>query len=160
MSQRPYRFHHPVEVRFSDIDVGGHAHHSHALVYFEEARAAYWREVVGREGLDDVDYILAEASARYHARVRWPRTLRVGVRVSRLTRRSFEMEYEVQGEGSAGPLITGSTVQVMYDYDAGATGRVPDDVRAAVVALEGPFGRRGYPQDAPSTRDEGIGRGP
>ena len=46
--RQPYRFRHPVEVRFKDIDIGGHAHHSHALVYFEEARSAYWREGVGR----------------------------------------------------------------------------------------------------------------
>ena len=35
------------DVRFKDVDVGGHAHHSHALVYFEEARWAYWARVVG-----------------------------------------------------------------------------------------------------------------
>ena len=34
--RQPYRFQHPVDVRFKDIDVGGHAHHSHTLVYFEE----------------------------------------------------------------------------------------------------------------------------
>ena len=73
-----FRFHHPVEVRFRDIDVGGHAHHSEALMYFEEARAAYWREVAGQAGLDDIDYIMAEATIRWHQRVFWPQTLSVG----------------------------------------------------------------------------------
>ena len=43
-----FRFHHPVTVRFRDIDIGGHAHHADALIYFEEARWAYWMEVVGQ----------------------------------------------------------------------------------------------------------------
>lgn len=52
-------------------------HHSHALVYFEEARAAYWGQVVSRAGLDEIDYILAEATIRFHARVLYPETLTV-----------------------------------------------------------------------------------
>lgn len=144
MDRSPFRFRHDVEVRFKDIDIGGHAHHSHALVYFEEARAAYWREVVGRGSLDDVDYILAEAQVRYHARVLWPQRLDVGVRVSRLGKRHFEMEYEVrsaQGER----LVSGTTTQVMYDYEAGASAAIPDETRAAIDALDGPFGPGGRP---------------
>lgn len=136
---QPYRFHHHVEVRFKDIDVGGHAHHSHALVYFEEARAAYWREVVGRSGLEDVDYILAEATIRWHQRVLWPARLDVGLRVPLLARKHFAMEYLVTSlEGV--PLVSGRTVQVMYDYQARASKRVPEDVRAGITARDGPFG--------------------
>ncbi len=144
MSSDPFRFHHPVEVRFKDIDVGGHAHHSHAFVYFEEARASYWREVAGRAGLDDIDYILAEAEVRWHRRVLWPQTLSVGVRVSRLGKKHFEMEYEVLGADGA-RLQTGRTVQIMYDYEAGRTASIPDDVRAAIEGFDGPFGAGGRP---------------
>jgi acyl-CoA thioester hydrolase len=139
-----FRFHHEVDVRFKDIDIGGHAHHSHALVYIEEARVAYWRDVVGRPHLSDVDYILAEARLRYHARVLYPQRLRVGVRVSRLGKRHFEMDYEVRG-ADGGLLVSAVTVQVMYDYEAGATKPVPDDVRGAIGAADGPFGPGGRP---------------
>ena len=146
MSQPVFHFRHPVEVRFKDIDVGGHAHHSHALVYFEEARAAYWREVVGRGSLDEVDYILAEAEIRWVRRVLWPQTLDVGVRVSRLGKKHFHMTYEVKGgEDGEEVLVTGRTVQVMYDYDAGESARVPPDVRDRIAAVDGPFGRGGLP---------------
>jgi acyl-CoA thioesterase FadM len=53
--RQPYRFRHPVEVRLKDIDVGGHAHDSHVLVYLEEARASYWQDVVGRPEAGAVD---------------------------------------------------------------------------------------------------------
>ena len=139
---QPYRFRHSVDVRFKDIDVGGHAHHSHALVYFEEARAAYWREVVGKGGLEDIDYILAEATIRWHQRVLWPARLDVSLRIPLLARKHFVMEYLVtSAEGL--PLVSGQTIQVMYDYGAGASKRVPDDVRAAITARDGPFGAGG-----------------
>lgn len=136
-----FRFRHPVDVRFKDIDIGGHAHHSHALVYMEEARAAYWREVAGRPSIEEVDYILAEARVRYLARVLYPQRLSVGVRVSRLGSRRFDMEYEVTGQDGQ-VLAEGTTVQVMYDYAAGATMVMPTDLRARLDAFDGPFARR------------------
>lgn len=140
----PFRFHHDVPVRFQDVDIGGHAHHAHALVYFEEARAAYWREVVGRAGLDDIDYILAECEVRWHRRVLWPQTLTVGVRVSRLGRKHFDMLYRVVGDD--GELLqSGRTVQVMYDYAAGRVKAIPPEVRVAIEGRDGPFGRGGHP---------------
>ncbi|HSM06212.1 MAG TPA: thioesterase family protein [Longimicrobiales bacterium] len=146
MDQSRFRFQYTVPVRFKDIDIGGHAHHSHALVYFEEARAAYWRDVVGRTGLEDVDYILAELHVRYHARVLWPQELRVGVRVSRLGKRHFEMAYEVRG--AAGDLlVSGSSTQVMYDYEAGRAKALEDGARDAILRQDGPFGPGGRPAD-------------
>lgn len=134
----PFRFHHAVTVRFRDIDVAGHAHHADALIYFEEARWAYWREVVGEADPDDLGYVLAECRVRWHARVLWPQDVVVGVRVSRLGRKHFEMEYEVRSaEGER--LQSGSTVQVMYDYQAGASMRMPDTLRATLEAFDGPF---------------------
>ena len=136
------RFRHAVDVRFRDIDIGGHAHHSEALIYFEEARAAYWRQVVGREGVEDIDYILAEMTVRYKQRVLYPDRLDVHVGVVRLGRKHFQMEYEVySADGSL--LVSGESMQVMYDYSAGASKRVPDDVVERITEHDGPFDRRG-----------------
>lgn len=126
-----FNFWQPVSVRFKDIDVGGHAHHSHALVYFEEARAGYWRTVVGRGSLDDVDFILAEARVRYHQRVFYPNQLQVGVRISQLGKKHFIMEYlALSQEGDA--LVSGETTMIMFDYQAGRTKRIPPEVRKAL----------------------------
>ena len=138
-----FRFQHPVRVRFQDIDVGGHAHHSKALCYFEEARAAYWRKVARRRTPEDVDYILAEARIRYHARVRYPDRLSVGARISVLGKKHFVMEYEVRS-GEEKLLVSGSTVQVMYDYEAGVSQRIPPVLAERIRAHEGPLpARRG-----------------
>lgn len=137
-----FRFRHPVQIRFRDIDIGGHAHHSQALVYFEEARAAYWSEVAGRTEALDVDYILAEMEVRYHARILYPGRITVGVRVPRIGRKHFEMEYE--GRSDEGEkLVSGRSVQVMYDYDAGRSRPLPDELRDRLRSFEGDGLREG-----------------
>jgi acyl-CoA thioester hydrolase len=132
-----FRFRRTVPVRFRDIDVGGHAHHSHALAYFEEARWAFWIEVAGRPAeADAVDYILAEARVRYHARILYPDTLSVGVQAVAVGRKRVELAYEARsGEGDV--VLTGSTVLVLYDYAAGKSVAVPESLRRRLEEHEG-----------------------
>ncbi len=132
------RFHYPVAVRFRDLDPMGHVHHSLALIYFEEARAAYWRDVVGQGSgaADALGYLIGEFAVRYLARVRFPQALDVGVRVSRLGSKSWDMEYELRAPDGA-LLAGGNSVQVMFDYAADASVPVPEDVRRRIAAYEG-----------------------
>ena len=130
-----FNYWYPVEVRFKDIDVGGHAHHSTALVYFEEARGGYWREVVGQASLNEVDFILAEARVRYHKRVLYPLRLQVGVRVPLLGKKHFVMEY-VALDPEGGILLSGETTMVMFDYEHGRSKSISPEVRGAVEAQE------------------------
>lgn len=129
-----------VPVRIRDIDFAGHAHHSAALLYFEEARSGYWRDVIeaGTE-LDGFGFVLAEARVRFVARIRYPDTLRVSVRVVTLGRKHFVMEYEARSASGA-LLLTGTTTQVMYDYDREASVEVPERVRRKIGARDGPIG--------------------
>ena len=138
MSEDAYHFHHPVRVRFQDIDMYGHAHHSKPLVYFEEARWAYWKQVVTGAGVEDSRYVLAEFQVRYLNRILFPDTLEVGVRVTEIGRKHFVMEYRaLSGDGEA--VAEGRSVQVLYDYEAGGATSVPEALRAALEAFDGPF---------------------
>jgi acyl-CoA thioester hydrolase len=131
-----YRFLHDVEVRFRDLDPMGHAHHSLPLIYWEEARARYWREVAGRGDVADIDYVMGEFTVRYLSRIRFPARLTAGVRVSRLGRSSFGMEYGLWDEEDR-LLSTGSSAQVVYDYGAGRSAPLDDATRARIEAFEG-----------------------
>lgn len=136
MSQPPtFRFTRQVPVRFKDLDAMGHAHHTLPLVYLEEARAAYWREVAGRPGPDDIDYVLAGVSVRFHARIHWPGTLTVGVATTRLGRSSFTMAFEIRGADDT-LLADGTTEHVMFDYAAGRSMPIPAQLRARLAAYD------------------------
>ncbi len=117
-------------------------------MYFEEARAAYWRQVVGRPGVEDIDYILAEATIRFKQRVLYPDVLDVGVAVTLLGKKHFVMSYEVAS--STGQVhSTGATTQVMFDYGAGKSKRIPADMRRRIETFEA--------LSPPSPHDPGLG---
>ena len=127
-----FRFRRRVEVRFRDIDEMGHAHHTMPLIYIEEARTSYWRDVLGRT---ELDFIMGEVGLRFHRRIRYPSVLSVGVRTTRLGGRSMAMEYDVRDE--AGELLAeGWSEQVMFDYAAGKSKSIPADMRERVLAYE------------------------
>jgi len=134
--RKAFSFWHPVDVRFKDIDVGGHAHHSVVLVYFEEGRARYWQEVVGKGDVKEVEFILAEARVRYHARVFYPARLRVGVRVSSLRRKHFVMEYLLE-DPNGEALASGETVMVMYDYERKRSKEIAPEISESIRNHEG-----------------------
>lgn len=137
-SEGEFNFVHPVPVRFQDIDAYGHAHHSRPLIYFEEARWAYWNQVVGTDRIPEIGYVLAEFNVRYHQRILYPDLLGVSVRVTRVGRKHFAMEYEARS-GAGELLSSGTSTQVMYDYGAGGSTALPDSLRSALEAFDGPF---------------------
>lgn len=99
------------------------------LIYIEEVRAAFWREVVGRTGLAGIDYVLAQVTVNFRARIEFPGTLAVGLRVAQVGSSSFTLQYELRD--SAGAVVaTAETVQVMYDYDAAKSKPIDAHARA------------------------------
>ena len=128
----PFRYGRMIEVRFRDIDEMGHAHHTLPLIYIEEARTTYWREVLGRA---ELDFIMGEVGVRFHRRIRYPSTVSVGVRTTRLGGRSLAMEYDLRDEYGA-LLAEGWSKQVMFDYASGESKEVPAELRARVIEFE------------------------
>jgi acyl-CoA thioester hydrolase len=138
MGARPeaFRLLHDVAVRFRDLDPMHHAHHSLPLLYWEEARARYWREVAGREDVTAIDYVMGELTIRWHHRITYPAALRAGVRVTRLGTKSFDMEYGLW-DADGRLMASGNSTQVLFDYDAGRSTPLDDETRRAIEAFEG-----------------------
>lgn len=104
-----------VPVRFRDLDAMGHAHHTLPLIYLEEARAGFWRLVKGSDTVDGIDYVMAEITLRFHARIRYPAVVNVSLAVRRVGEKSFTTDFEVRAEDGV-LLSSGTSVQVSYDY--------------------------------------------
>jgi acyl-CoA thioester hydrolase len=129
-----------VPVRFRDLDAMGHAHHTLPLVYLEEARAAFWRELTGSATLDSIDYVMAEVTVRFHARIEYPAEVEVALGVDHVGGKSFSTRFELRGAGAAAGsasgelLASGRAVQVAYDYGQNAAKPIGPGVRATLVA--------------------------
>lgn len=137
-----YRFTMVIPVRLVDVDAFGHVNHAAYFSYFEEARSAYYFQLMGRSGIESLGFVVAEACCRYRSPIRYPAQVRVGVRVSEIGSKSFRMEYEATDEGSRRRVADGHTVLVAYDYARRRSIPVPDEVRRAVESFEArPVGR-------------------
>lgn len=131
-----FRFLHEVAVRFRDLDPMGHVHHSLPLMYWEEARARYWRTVAGRETVAAIDYVMGEFVLRFHQRIHFPATLRAGVRTTRMGRSSFDMAYGLWDEDDR-LLSSGTSTQVMFDYEAERSVPIDAETRQRILGYEG-----------------------
>jgi acyl-CoA thioester hydrolase len=138
-----------LQVRYADLDTYGHVNNAVHLAYFEAARIAYMSTLARAAGLDpsggqwDVggaEFLIAEATVRYKAPIRLGDDLRCGISIRSISRRAFVWDYDLRaGETYEGgqPLAEGTTAQVFYDLEMGASRGRPDWFLPAVASLEG-----------------------
>jgi len=136
MPDLSFRVHCPVEVRFRDCDPMGHVNNAVYLTYLELARFAYWKAAEIGRLVGEVSYIIARVEVDFRASAKTGDTLDVGIAIRGFGRTSFTMEYEICDQD--GRLVANArSVQVTYDYGAGASVPVPDSVRARIAEFEG-----------------------
>ena len=133
-----YRFYHPVEVRYGDLDPQGHVNNAKFMTYMEQARVNYIRNLQLWDGSSflHIGFILAEARITFLSPILFTQQVRVGVRVSRLGNKSLDMEYRIEDAQSGQELARGLSVQVSYDYRLAKTIPLPDHWRQAIGEYE------------------------
>jgi acyl-CoA thioester hydrolase len=115
----------------------GHVNNAVFFTYFEEARAEYYRQVMGLDSYRNVGIILAQTRCDYRTPLFVGEEFDIGARVDRIGQKSFDMSFEVRA-GAGGRLVAeGSCVNVAYDYVAGRTITIPDEFRRLASAYEG-----------------------
>jgi len=122
----------PIQVRFRDLDALGHVNNAVYLTYLEVARVAYFSRLQ-RDWLEKGHFILARAEVDFLRPILLEDPVEVGVRVARLGRSSFDMEYLVLAAGEE--AARGKTVQVWLE--GGRPAPLPQEVRARIAELEG-----------------------
>jgi len=141
LAPRDFRCYCDLEPRFRDLDAMGHVNNAVYFTYLEMARTAYMR-ALGPEWAEATEdfgarypFILVSAECQYRSAVRQDDRLRVYVRAAHLGSKSFHFQYLVCA--SDGRVVAlGRTVQLAYDYAAGATRPLPPELRAAFNRVE------------------------
>lgn len=134
-----FRFYHPIEVRYGDLDPQGHVNNAKTVTYLEQARIQYIKHLNLWQGGSflDIGIILAEIRVTYKAPIHFGQAVRVGVRVVHMGNKSFEMEYVVEDATTQAVLATGTTIQVAYDYRQQKSIPIPEPWRKAIGEFEG-----------------------
>lgn len=132
----------PITLRFpvhwGDMDAYNHVNNTRFFVWFESSRIAYLTRIglVGA-GLSGIGPILASTHADYLRPATFPANLVSGTRVSRIGRSSITMEHAVADADHGTLYARGSGVIVTLRYPSYEKVPVPQEVRAAIEALEG-----------------------
>lgn len=134
-----FRFYHPIEVRYGDLDPQDHVNNAKYFTYIEQARVHYLIHLgLFRQGQSfmDVGIILADAHLTFKSSIQFGQAVRVGVRVARLGNKSMTMEYRIEDANSGAELASGSTALVAYDYRSRQTIPIPTDWREKISRFE------------------------
>jgi acyl-CoA thioester hydrolase len=133
-----FRFYHPIEVRYGDLDPQGHLNNAKYFTYTEQARIAYVKHLGLWNGGSflNIGFILADARMTFKAPVQWGQPIQVGVRVTRLGNKSFDVIYSIQDSLTELEHARGSTVQVAYDYHTAQTIPIPEEWRQILARFE------------------------
>jgi acyl-CoA thioester hydrolase len=126
-----YPYHYQVEVIFQDLDAMGHVNNVSFFVYLETARIKYVSFLWGNEAKLDAPIILAQATCSYVSPAFYGEQLLVGVGVTRLGNKSFDLAYRID-MADGRHVATAHTTQVTYDYASQQTIAIPDRLRQRV----------------------------
>lgn len=130
-------------VAWAEMDYFRHVNHARYFTYFESARIRYLDLIGFRELVEtrQTGPILASTQARYRRPVTYPDTVVVGARATEVGEDRFTHEYRLVSRALADVAAEGTALLVSYDYAAGRKTPLPDEVRAALQALEQGIGR-------------------
>ena len=135
-----YKFYHPIEVRYGDLDPQGHLNNAKYLTYFEQARG-YYLVKLGlfsmQQSFLDIGVIIADIHIKYHAPVIWGESVKTGVRTTKIGTKSLTVEQCVVDETAEKLYADGTVILVAYDYHAHRTTPVPPEWRYQISQFEG-----------------------
>lgn len=131
MSDDRYEYVTAIDVRLRDIDFMGHVNNATYATYLEEARQAYFADVIG-VSLTDVGTVLANLEIDYVEAIEADADVTIALRVSELGTSSLPMEYEVRADGER--AATARTVQVLVDRETGQSQSIPTEWRTRIDA--------------------------
>jgi len=133
-------FYHPLRVRYADTDAQGHVFFANHLTFADEGLSAWMRhigwsyDVVQAAG---VDFVFADAHARYRDRALFEQVLHVHVGPQRVGNTSIVHRFEIVRAADGGLLVEGELVQVCLAMPSREKARVPDALRESIAAHGG-----------------------
>lgn len=117
-----------VPIRFRDLDAMGHVNNAVALTLLETGRLRFVAEVLGAVRVEDIGFVLAEATCRYRIPILLQDKVRIRMHIADVSRSAFRFRYELFDPGDGRVFAEAETVQVGYDYRKGTTKPFPQEV--------------------------------
>lgn len=134
-----FRFYHPIEVRYGDLDPQGHVNNAKHLTFFEQARVQYLIKLglfTTNQSFMEIGVILADVHITYHEPVYFGQSIKVGVHIARLGNKSMTWEQNIVDTESGKEIAKGEVIMVTYDYRQEKTISIPQEWREKILTFE------------------------
>ncbi|MEO5910307.1 MAG: thioesterase family protein [Pelobium sp.] len=128
---KQFKYKTEIPIRFSDMDMFGHANNAVYLTYFEQARSNYWKEIINWDW-KKTGVIIAKAEIDYVKPILNDEKIFAYVKTSRLGNSSWDIEYVLvcmEDDGTETLRTKGKTVQVAIDYESKKPTPIPKSER-------------------------------
>jgi acyl-CoA thioester hydrolase len=126
-------FRHRLRVRYNECDPQGVVFNANYLTYFDITMSELWRELGGYQAMVDagVDMVVAEATVRYLAPLRFDDEMEVVAMITRLGDTSMTTELVIEDGGE--PAAEGELRHVFIESGGGRTAGIPEPIRAGLA---------------------------
>ena len=126
-----------IPVAWGEQDLFGHVNNIVYFRYFESVRMHFLDRIGVLNSYKElgIGVILASTTCNFEKPVAWPQLLTIRTGCSLIGNTSFTMDYVITDEQD-GIVATGTSVQVMYDYNKACKMRVTEEVRRAIDKLQ------------------------
>lgn len=121
----------PIEVRTNDIDQNGHVNNTAYSVYFEQARARYFRSLLENEW-GGASVVVAKLEIEYLSPVEFEDDVAVDVRVSEVGSSSWTVDCRLRANDRV--AATGRSVHVAWDRENATSQSIPEAWREKMEA--------------------------
>ena len=115
-----------LDTRWADMDWIGHVNNATFLTYIESARIKLIEDL----GFLDVPIIMASVKIDYINQLKYPATMQIGQKISRIGNSSFDILTGIFEKTKETLITLSTTTLVCYDYKAQKSIRVPNQIIA------------------------------
>ena len=115
-----------LDTRWADMDWIGHVNNATFLTYIESARIKLIEDL----GFLDVPIIMASIKIDYINQLKYPATMQIGQKISRIGNSSFDILTGIFEKTKETLITLSTTTLVCYDYKAQKSIKIPNQIIA------------------------------
>ncbi len=133
-----FRYWKTIEVRWGDMDAQGHVNNTVYFTYCESARVELLRKIgfKGKQAGLTEGPTLVHASCDFKRQVIYPAKLDVGLRVDRISQRSFKMVYGIFFHGTDDICAVATSINAWANYAESRSVELPEEIRSALAEYQ------------------------
>ena len=123
----------PMDVRWQDLDAYNHVNNSNYLVYLQEARLKWLKDLPGEWYSPEAAPVMAHSEINYRLPIEWPANVEIELYLNRLGTSSMTIGHRILDADDATRIhADGSVTMVWIDTKTGRPVPVPQAVKEAL----------------------------